>query len=1062
MPQKRPARKRSGIFHQIPLLAICGLLFAFTRGASAAAERQVLRGHVPAAVAGMQPVGRLPAEQRLRLAIGLPLRNQPELNALLQQLYEPTSPSYRRYLTPAQFAEQFGPAETDYQTVAEFAKANNLTVTATYPNRVVLDIQGTVADIEKAFHVTLRVYRHPRENRDFYAPDTEPSVDIGVRILHVSGLDTYSLPHPNSKMKPLDGLVNRRPNAGSGPNGSYRGADFRAAYAPGVTSLTGAGQTVGLLQFDGFYASDIATYASQAGLPTVPLTVVPVDGGVSSPGSGNSEVCLDIEMVMSMAPGVANIYVFEAPNPSPWVDLLNAMANHDPLPMQLSCSWGGGPPDPTAEGIFQQMAAQGQSFFNATGDSDAFSDAIEFPSESPNITEVGGTTLTTGAGAAYESETVWNWGFEKGNYVGSSGGVSTYYSIPFYQEGISMVANQGSTTMRNVPDVALTADNVYVVYGNGRTGAFGGTSCAAPLWAGFMALVNEQAAANGRPSAGFINPAVYTLAKGPNYSACFHDTTVGNNFTRSSPARFEATSGYDLCTGWGTPTGSNLINALTLAPTVGFTASPLSGAPPLTVSFTNLSSGAESYVWTFGDGKTSTAANPVNIYSNAGNYSIALTAAGVGGSTTFTRTNYVVVSNAVIALTFVGGPTTGTAPLIVSFTNLSSGFSGYSWAFGDGNVSANLNPANTYSNAGSYSVTLSGVGVGSTNSFTRTNYIVVVTPPPVLSFVGGPTTGTAPLRVTFMNLTTGATNFSWAFGDGTVSADANPVNTYSNGGKYSVTLTAVGAGGTNSLTRTNYITAIVPVVSAFSGSPTNGVAPLTVTFTNLSTGATNVLWAFGDGTTSANGNPSNTYSNVGAYSVTLTASGAGGIKVLSRTNYIVVLAAPPVADFTAEPTNGAAPLAVVFSNLSLGATDCAWDFGDGGFSAELHPVHTYTNPGSYSVRLVAVGSGGSNSLIRTNYVVVFATPSASELLLIEPLLLPDGGFRFALSNLDGSAVMPEQQSRIEVYGADDLAFPLTNWLPLSLSSRLTNGVLELTDPDAGFSRQRFYRALQRP
>jgi hypothetical protein len=497
----------------------------------------------------------------LNLAIGLPLRNQQELDTLLQQLYDPASPNYRRYLTPEEFTQRFGPAEKDYQAVMDFAKSNGLTVTGTHPNRVVLDVAGTVADIQKVFHLTLRVYRHPTEAREFYAPDVEPSVDLGVPILHVSGLDNYSLPHPNSKLRPAGATANATPNSGTGPGGTYRGSDFRTAYVPG-TSLTGTGQTVGLLQFDGFHASDIATYASQAGLPSIPVTVVPIDGGVSTPGTGNGEVCLDIEMVMSMAPGVTNIYVYEAPNPSPWVDLLNAMATHTPLSRQLSCSWGGGPPDATAEGIFKVMAVQGQSFFNATGDSDAFTGSIDFPSDSTNITEVGGTTLTTGSGASYQSETVWNWG----SGTGSSGGISTYYPIPAYQQGISMVANQGSTTTRNVPDVALTADNVYVVYNNGGTGTFGGTSCAAPLWAGFTALINQQAAASGQAPVGFLNPAIYAIGKRASYTTAFHDTTTGNNFSSTSPTRFAAVAGYDLCTGWGTPNGTNLINALS-APT---------------------------------------------------------------------------------------------------------------------------------------------------------------------------------------------------------------------------------------------------------------------------------------------------------------------------------------------------------------------------------------------------------------------------------------------------------------------------------------------------------------
>jgi uncharacterized repeat protein (TIGR01451 family) len=441
---------------------------------------------------------------------------------------------------------------------------------------MVVDVEGRVADIERSFHILMRTYQHPRETRTFHAPDTEPTLDLAIPVLHISGLDDYSLPHPNLKLKPAAMEAKVTPQSGSGPGGAYRGSDFRKAYSVG--SLTGTGQSVGLLQFDGYYASDIATYASQAGIPSITLTNVPIDGGVSTPGSGGSEVSLDIEMVMAMAPGVSRIIVYEAPNPSPWVDLLSRMAN-DNLAKQLSCSWGGGSADPTSEQVFRQMAAQGQSFFNATGDSDAFTGFIDFPSDSTNITQVGGTTLTTGAGSSYASETVWNWGLTEGDYVGSSGGVSTTYAIPAYQKGINMTANLGSTTMRNVPDVALTGDNVYVIYNNGITGNFGGTSCAAPLWAGFMALVNQQAAQGGHSPVGFINPAIYMIGKSnANYANIFHDITTGNNFSGSSPSKYPAVTGYDLCTGWGTPNGTNLINMLApivLTPVIAGTGSAL-------------------------------------------------------------------------------------------------------------------------------------------------------------------------------------------------------------------------------------------------------------------------------------------------------------------------------------------------------------------------------------------------------------------------------------------------------------------------------------------------------
>jgi alpha-tubulin suppressor-like RCC1 family protein len=533
---------------------------------SAEPRQELVGGHVPAALARLAPSGSLPGSQRLNLAIGLPLRNQDELDQLREQLSDPASPNYHRYLTREEFTARFGPTEQDYQALMDFAKSNGLTVTTTHPNRLVLDVEGAVADIARTFHLNLRVYQHPTEARTFYAPDVEPSVDLAVPILHISGLDNYSLPHPNFKVRSASAAADATPKAGSGPGGTYRGNDFRTAYVPGTT-LNGSGQSVGLLEFDGFYGIDITNYEGQARLRNVPLKVVPVNGGISTPGSDVGEVSLDIEMVISMASGVAGLYVYEAPNPSPWVDLLSRMANDTnslgkPLCNQFSCSWGSGSTDASSEQVFKQMGAQGQSFFNATGDSDAFTGSVQFPSDSTNITEVGGTTLTTGTGAAYTSETVWNWGLDNGSYTGSSGGISTYYRLPTYQAGVSMSSNGGSATMRNVPDVALTADGVWDIYGNGSSGMVGGTSCAAPLWAGFTALVNQQAAQSGQGTVGFLNPALYTVGKGANYATCFHDITTGNNFNSSSPSEFSAVAGYDLCTGWGTPNGMNLINAL--------------------------------------------------------------------------------------------------------------------------------------------------------------------------------------------------------------------------------------------------------------------------------------------------------------------------------------------------------------------------------------------------------------------------------------------------------------------------------------------------------------------
>ncbi len=584
-----------------------GLAFLFFTLSNQAQAAQLLQAHLPPVAAREQPLGLLPATNSLNLAISLPLRNREALANLLREIYDPASPNYHHYLTPAEFTELFGPTEKDYQSVIRFAKAHGLKVTATHANRMLVDVSGTVKNIQQTLHVSLHTYQHPTEARTFYAPDAPPSLDLTTPVLGVAGLDNYSMPHPRYVTKPATMMANESPNAdtGSGPGGTYMGADFRAAYAPDTT-LTGSGQVVGLLQFDGYNASDITYYEGIAGLPNVPLQNVLIDGasGAGSGSGGQVEVSLDIEMAISMAPGLSKVIVYEAPNPSPFVDVLNRMADDD-LAKQLSCSWyePHGAAEPAADQIFLQMAAQGQSFFNASGDDDAYTGLIDFPGDSPYITQVGGTTLAmNNSGGSYNSETVWNWG----GGIGSGGGISTQYPIPDWQTNINMSANQGSTTQRNTPDVAMTADNVYVraIFHDYRN--IGGTSCAAPLWAGFAALVNQQAEASGKPDIGFINPALDAIGTGPDYATCFHDITVGNNTWGGSPAKFHAVPGYDLCTGWGTPAGQRLVDALAnpepllIMPTEGFVSAGGVGGPFTVTSqdFTLTNLGTNTISWT--------------------------------------------------------------------------------------------------------------------------------------------------------------------------------------------------------------------------------------------------------------------------------------------------------------------------------------------------------------------------------------------------------------------------------------------------------------------------------
>lgn len=570
--------------------AAIGLTALATQNALRAAEPQTapLPGHRPAIVLQSRAVARVTQQESVRLAITLPIFNQPLLSDYLKRIYTPGDPLYGQFMTPETFANRFGPGEADYAAVAAYARANGLTVVGTHTNRLVLDVAGPASAVEKAFGTRLMNYQAP-DGRVFRAPETEPVVPTAIasKIAGVIGLDTAGTWKPHNKERPIapGGVVTRdaHPNGGSGPGGGLTPKDIKTAYNLTGASQTGAGQALGVFELTGYKASDIAAYEQAYGLPSVPLQNVLVDGVSGSAGSGADEVTLDIELQIAVAPGASKVLVYEGPNSTTGViDTYNRIAT-DNLAKQISTSWGldessTGASTRNAENtIFQQMAAQGQSIYAAAGDAGAYDNgstlSVDDPASQPYMTGVGGTTLTTGTGAVYQSEKTWNGGSPSRGAGG--GGISQFWPIPSYQAGVVSASSKGSTTFRNVPDVALNADPAtgYSIYYNGGWHVYGGTSCAAPLWAGFTALINQQRIANSSGLLGFANPTIYGIGQGTNYAADFHD--IADNSTN---LYYPAVAGYDEATGWGSFNGAGLLADL-IAGTGGSTGGG-GGTPP--------------------------------------------------------------------------------------------------------------------------------------------------------------------------------------------------------------------------------------------------------------------------------------------------------------------------------------------------------------------------------------------------------------------------------------------------------------------------------------------------
>jgi kumamolisin len=470
-------------------------------------------------------------------------------------------------LTRAQYRQQHGADPAAIKLVRTFAKEFGLTVDkdTPQPERRTIKLTGTVAAMQTAFGVKLTqkvlegaTYR-VREGSILIPPDLAGAVEA------VLGLDNRPQAQPHFRV--LGSTIDEQ---AVGTGGFAHAHAAGTSYTPVQVGelykfpqgATASGQTIGIIELGGGYRTkDLTAYFKGLGLKAPTLTAVSVDKGKNTPGNANGadgEVMLDIEVCAAIAQG-AKIVVYFAPNTDQgFIDAV-ASAVHDTTnkPSVISISWGGPESSWTAQAMkaldaaCQSAAALGITITVAAGDNGSSDGStgnnVDFPASSPHVLACGGTTLE-GSGSTIKSEVVWN---EQASGEGATGGgVSNVFPLPSWQANAKVPAPSSSAGGRGVPDVAGDADPVtgYQVRVDGKDLVIGGTSAVAPLWAGLIALSNQQ---NGT-SAGFIQPQIYAAKA----ASAFNDIVSGNN------GAFSAGPGWDACTGLGSPIGAKLIPLL--------------------------------------------------------------------------------------------------------------------------------------------------------------------------------------------------------------------------------------------------------------------------------------------------------------------------------------------------------------------------------------------------------------------------------------------------------------------------------------------------------------------
>jgi subtilase family serine protease len=588
-------------------VALLGIAAIPPRAALAAPAVDAVRrpAQITAAAKTAPRLGAVPATQKIDLDLTLPLRNKAQLDALIMRQSDPMDSQYKHYLTPEQFAQEFGPTQADYDALTDFARSQGLTVTQTSKSHLLLHVQGTAAQVGTAFGVQLSRYARP-DGSAFYAADDGPLLPRGLaaRGANVIGLTDFARPTPQfvpasagapfTEGVPVSEVVQSQAITPSGPSGFLAPSDVTGYYGSVSTAnYNGAGQSVALLELNTYNPADVDQYISEFGVGENTHFYKELVGGYVEPpydgsASGQEEVTLDVDMVLIFAPQINNVYVYEGGD---FLSLESQIADDDRV-SAVSISWADqeDPSDPSlplAESpYFAQMAAEGMSVFAAAGDTGAYNDTgnhvpgnqvvVQDPASQPWVTGVGGTKINSNIIGQLTDEVAWTSG---------GGGISQIWPLPPYQTVLGATSDsQLSTTMRNVPDLSANAGTGYAVYFNSAWRGVDGTSAAAPLWAGYVARYNQYNAQNGYGPSGNINALLYA-----NYASSFlYNNSILKDITSGDNGVFSADGGYDNVTGLGTMQHDWIVSSSTAtvtavsAPGVGVYGQPLTF--PVTVT----------------------------------------------------------------------------------------------------------------------------------------------------------------------------------------------------------------------------------------------------------------------------------------------------------------------------------------------------------------------------------------------------------------------------------------------------------------------------------------------